>query len=152
MTIEHPYASTPAEGRRRESIEVRVRYAETDQMGVVYHTHYLVWCEVARTEYMRRAGISYSEIEAAGTFLAVAEAQIRYHAAARYDDEIRIDAWIGRVQSRAITFGYEVWRQNGTPRRLVSATTRLVALDRGGAPRAMPQPLLERLDALAAAV
>ena len=61
--------------RHRESIRVRVRYAETDQMGFVYHTHYLVWCEVARTEYMRRAGVPYTEINVRAT--PDAEAQVR---------------------------------------------------------------------------
>jgi hypothetical protein len=65
---------------------VRVNYSETDQMGVVYHAQYLVWCEIGRTELMRSLGVSYAELEHDGTMLAVSDASVRYHAAARYDD------------------------------------------------------------------
>lgn len=67
------------------SVELRVRYAETDQMGVAYHTHYLVWCEVARTDHMRQLGVSYRSLEDGGLRLAVVDARIRYGAPARYD-------------------------------------------------------------------
>jgi acyl-CoA thioester hydrolase len=70
--------------------EFRVRYAETDQMGVVYHANYLVWCEVGRTDFIRAAGMSYREMEAAGVGLAVSDATMRFHAPARYDDVVRV--------------------------------------------------------------
>ena len=71
------------ETRRGTTIEFRVRYAETDQMGVVYHANYLVWCEVGRTELIRQRFASYAEVERAGVLLAVSEASLRFHAAAR---------------------------------------------------------------------
>lgn len=132
--------------RRTASSRLRVRYAETDQMGVVYHPHYLVWCEVARTDYIRALGTPYAELERDGMFLAVTDASVRYHAAARYDDLIRIDAWLERVQSRAVTFGYEIARESdGESRRLATATTRLIALDRAGSPCLLPALLSRKL-------
>jgi acyl-CoA thioester hydrolase len=139
-------------GRRSETSTLRVRYAETDQMGVVYHTHYLVWCEIGRTDYIRRLGVSYAELERQGLFLAVAEASIRYAGAARYDDPIRVETWVDAVQSRMITFRYEIVHDaDGAARPLASAVTKLVALDRHGATRALPPELLERFRALLAA-
>lgn len=124
---------------------LRVRYAETDRMGVAYHTHYLVWCEVGRTDFIRRLGTSYADLEDEGLLLAVAEANVRYGASARYDEEIIVRTWVQRVQTRAITFGYEIVSATAPARRLATASTRLVALDRAGAPRTLPRPLLERL-------
>jgi acyl-CoA thioester hydrolase len=112
-------------------------------MGVAYHAHYLVWCEIARTDFIRQLGVTYAELERSGIFLVVAEASIRYHAPARYDDRIRVDAWLERVQSRAVTFGYEITRDDAVPGgRLATATTKLIAVDRGGAPCTFPGPLL----------
>lgn len=112
-------------------------------MGVAYHTHYLVWCEVGRTDFMRQLGTSYAEVEEKGILLAVAEAEIRYGASARYDDEVRIVTTLERAQSRAITFGYELFRDDpdGTI-ALARARTRLVALGTDGAPRTLPPEIL----------
>lgn len=124
----------------------RVRYAETDQMGVAYHAHYLVWCEMARTELIRQLGTPYAELERAGVFLVVADAHVRYIAAARYDDWIRVDARLERVQSRAVTFGYDVAREvDGRCERVATATTKLIALDEHGSPRTLPTSLLRTL-------
>lgn len=128
----------------RTLASTRVRYAETDQMGVVYHSNYLIWCEIGRTDYLRHLGSSYADLERQGLKLAVADAQLRYHAPARYDDVIEIETWIERVQSRALSFGYEIFRAAPGPRqRLVTASTRLVALDAGGAPCKLPPTLME---------
>jgi acyl-CoA thioester hydrolase len=121
----------------------RVRYAETDQMGVVYHPNYLVWCEIGRTELMAALGVRYADVERGGVFLAVAEAAVRYSASARYDDLIRVETWIDRVQSRAITFGYEIQRVEPAPAaRLALATTKLIATTVAGVPRSLPDHLL----------
>ncbi|MGH7577520.1 MAG: acyl-CoA thioesterase [Longimicrobiales bacterium] len=121
----------------------RARYSETDQMGVVYHAHYLVWCEIARTELIRHLGTPYAELERAGVFLVVADAHVRYIAAARYDDWIRVEARLERVQSRAVTFAYEIAREkDGRLERLATATTKLIALDEHGSPRTLPTSLL----------
>lgn len=117
--------------------EFRVRYSETDQMGVVYHAEYLVWCEVGRTDFIRALGLPYADLERRGTTLAVAEATIRYHAPARYDDLIRVETRLVDVRSRAITFDYLIVRaDNGD--RLASARTLLVSLDPSGKPVPLP--------------
>jgi acyl-CoA thioester hydrolase len=125
-------------------VEFRVRYAETDAMGFVYHTHYLVWCEVGRTSLLRELGTSYAELERQGVFLAVSQAEIRYHAPARYDDLIRVDTRLGGVRSRGVIFDYEV-EDASTRRRLATARTHLVCLDAAGRPRLLPSDLRLRL-------
>ena len=130
---------------RATRAEFRVRYAESDQMGVVYHANYLVWCEVGRTDYIRRCGLPYSEMERQGVALAVAEASIRYHAPARYDDLVRVETTLAAVRSRAITFEYLITNAE-TGDRLVSARTVLVSIDREGRPVALPPHVREILE------
>lgn len=125
--------------------ELRVRYAETDQMGVVYHTNYLVWCEIGRTELIRSlTGASYAELEARGFFLAVSELTIRYHGAARYDNLIRVKTMLSDARSRAVSFDYLITNAE-TGERLASAHTGLISLDRSGKPVALPADLRTRL-------
>jgi acyl-CoA thioester hydrolase len=117
--------------------ELRVRYAETDQMGVVYHSNYLIWCEIGRTDYIRGLGRPYTDLERQGVALAVAEATMRCHAPARYDDVIRIETTLTEIKSRTLTFDYVIAHaESGT--RLVSARTILVSLDAEGRVVAMP--------------
>ena len=118
-------------------IRVRVNYSETDQMGVVYHANYLIWCEVGRTDFIRSRGMSYAEIERAGIGLAVSEVSARFHGAARYDDRIRVRTTLAEVRSRGITFDYVITRVDGGD-KLVSARTALVSIDRNGRPVALP--------------
>ena len=108
---------------------VRVNYSETDQMGVVYHARYLVWLDIARTEHLRLAGMSYRDLEAAGLRLAVGEVSIRYRRPARYDDRVRIRCWVRDLASRRIDFGY-VLEQADDGTLLATAFTSLLALDR----------------------
>lgn len=130
----------------RTAIDFRVRYAETDQMGVVYHANYLVWCEIGRTELIRRRGSSYADLERGGVLLAVSEAKLRFHASARYDDTVRVETWVEEVRSRGVTFGYLISRVDGDDlSRLVTATTALVALGRDARPRKLPPDLVESL-------
>lgn len=110
-------------------IEHRVNYSETDQMAFAYHANYLIWFDMARTEYLRRSGFTYRDMEAQGTFLAVTEARVRYRQAARYDDLLRIRCWAREVASRRVTFGYVVERA-GPGDVLATGETALVALDR----------------------
>jgi acyl-CoA thioester hydrolase len=126
---------------------MRVRYGETDQMGVVYHAVYLVWCDMGRTELIRELGFSYAELERGGLLLAVTEANLRYHAPARYDDMIRVETWIERVQSRTVLFGYEILRDAEPRARLATASTKLVALDRHSRPRTFPPDVMDRFRA-----
>lgn len=118
-------------------VEFRVRYAETDQMGVVYHTNYMIWCEVGRTDFIRARGMSYADMERAGVGLAVSDMSARFHAAARYDELIRVRTTLAEVRSRGITFDYLITRA-ADGHRLVSARTALVSIDRTGRPIALP--------------
>jgi acyl-CoA thioester hydrolase len=113
--------------------ELRVRYAETDQMGVVYHANYLVWCEIGRTDFIRRAGRSYADLERDGVLLAVSDASLRFRASARYDDPIRVHTTLTSVGSRGMTFAYRLVRAD-SEQVLVSATTSLVSMNREGRP------------------
>ena len=125
-------------------IEFRVRYGETDQMGVVYHAEYFVWFDMGRTELIRSLGVPYVDIERAGVALAVAEASVRYHAPARYDDLIHVETRVARVASRVIDFDYVVTRAD-TGTRLASARTTMVAMDRAGRATTIPAELRARL-------
>jgi acyl-CoA thioester hydrolase len=88
---------------------LRVRYAETDQMGVVYYSNYLVWMEVGRVDYCKACGFNYRDMEREdGIFLAVAEANCRYRSPARYDDEVIVKTWIEEASSRLVTFRYDM--------------------------------------------
>jgi acyl-CoA thioester hydrolase len=126
------------------AVDLRVRYAETDQMGVAYHTHYLVWCEVARTEHMRRLGVRYRDLEERGMFLAVVEAHVRYRAAARYDDLIAVRCWLRDVASRQVTFGYAIDRP-ADGQSIALAQTTLMALTRSHALMSLPEPVRRKL-------
>jgi acyl-CoA thioester hydrolase len=106
-----------------------VNYSETDQMGVVYHARYLVWLDVARTEHIRLAGMSYRDLEEAGLRLAVSEVSLRYRLPARYDDRVRIRCWVRDLPSRRIDFGYALDHADDG-RLLATAFTSLLALDR----------------------
>ena len=96
---------------------LRVRYAETDQMSVVYYANYLIWMEVGRVEFCRAQGIRYRDMEVDdGVLLVVAEANCRYLAPARYDDEVRISTALGASTPRMVRFDYELYDQTtGTP-------------------------------------
>ena len=122
--------------------EVRVRYAETDQMGVAYHAEYLVWCEVGRTDFIRALGVTYAEMERQGVRLAVADAQVRYHASARYDDVVRIETRLVEVRSRSVTFRYDLRRVPAPGiadgERVATASTLLVSVSEAGRPVALP--------------
>ena len=115
-------------------------------MGVVYHTNYLVWCEIGRTELIRSlTGESYASLERAGVALAVADLAIRYHGAARYDNLIRVKTTLTDARSRSVTFEYLVSNWD-TGERLASARTVLVSLDDHGRPVVMPDALRRVLE------
>ncbi|HTT22656.1 MAG TPA: thioesterase family protein [Candidatus Sulfotelmatobacter sp.] len=91
--------------------KLRVRYAETDQMGVVYHSNHLIWFEVGRVELMRQMGFSYRDMEREdGLFIAVAEARCRYRAPVYYDEEVVVRTWLKAVRESLIIFSYELSR------------------------------------------
>lgn len=125
----------------------RVNYSETDQMGVVYHARYVVWLDVARTEHLRQAGMSYLELEALGFRLVVGDLSVRYRASARYDDLIRVRCWVRELASRRVTFGYAV-EDAGSGRLLVTATTALMSLDAAMTPARLPEQVRQLLVAV----
>lgn len=89
--------------------ELRVRYQETDNMGVVYYANYFTWFEVVRTEYLRSLGISYRELEGKGFYLMVASASCQYKAPARYDDIVRIQTHVPEIKNCSLKFEYELF-------------------------------------------
>jgi acyl-CoA thioester hydrolase len=92
-------------------VRLRVRYAETDQMGVVYHANHFIWFEVGRVELLRQLGFSYREMEETdGCFIAVVDARCRYKAPARYDDEVIVRTHLKNVRESLVHFGYELMR------------------------------------------
>ncbi len=95
---------------RTSSLDIEVRYAETDQMGVVHHSRYLVWFELARTHLCREVGQPYSAIEERGVWLMVSGAQLSYRDGARYGDTVTVTTWVARSASRGMHFEYEVRR------------------------------------------
>lgn len=128
--------------QRVASTTVRVRYAETDAMGVVYYANYLVWFEVGRCELMRVLGWPYRDMEAAGFLLPVIEASCQYRHPARYDDELEVRTHGMLMSPVRVQFEYEVVRSSD---QIVSATGRTVhaSLDRGGRPRRLPERVKE---------
>jgi acyl-CoA thioester hydrolase len=119
---------------------LRVRYAETDAMGVVYHANYLVWFEVGRGDYFRAIGQDYGEWETQGVLLPVSEAHARFHAPARYADIITVRTWVEEIRSRGLTLSYEV-RDATSQKRLVSGWTKHVCMDREGQARRLPDDM-----------
>ncbi len=128
------------------TIELRVRYAETDQMGVAHHASYLVWCEQARTDHMRALGVRYRALEERGIRLPVVEASLRYRQPARYDDRVAVRCWVRDVSSRRVTFGYAVERDDTL---LATAVTSLIAVDGSHTLTRIPDDVRAKLIAVA---
>ena len=112
-------------GERIFETSVRVRYKETDQMGVVHHTNYIVWFEVGRTDLLRQLGLSYRDLEGRGIHLPVVDLSCRYMEAARYDDEIRILTRIADLTPGKIIFSYEIRRKPDDAKLARGSTTHL---------------------------
>lgn len=104
---------------------VRVRYKETDQMGIAHHSNYIVWFEIGRTDLCRSAGFPYSEIERKGFVLVVSEIACRYRAPFRYDDEVLIRTAVAEVASRAMRFEYELYNGAGEDLRATGYSSHL---------------------------
>jgi len=120
----------------------RVRYAETDQMGVVYYANYLIWMELGRAEYCRAAGIRYRDMEVDdGVLLAVVEAHCRYLSPARYDEEVTVKTWVAKANLRMVEFQYDI-RDAQTGRRLASGETKHIFLGAGMRPVKLPAKYL----------
>jgi acyl-CoA thioester hydrolase len=124
---------------------VRVNYSETDQMGVVYHARYLVWLDIARTEHLRRTGLSYRSLEEQGFRLAVGELGIRYRRPARYDDPVRIRCWVREAAPRRIIFGYALEHADSGA-LLATAWTSMLVLDPAMSLSRLPPAVLGLLE------
>jgi len=107
---------------------IRVRYAETDQMGVVYHANHFIWFEVGRVELLRQLGFSYKDMEEQDQcFIAVVDVRCRYKAPARYDDEVIVRTWLKNIRESMIHFGYELLRASDRTVLAEGETTHIVA-------------------------
>src|ERR1700756_4381137 len=121
---------------------LRVRYAETDQMGVVYHSNHLIWFEVGRVELMRQMGFSYRDMEREdGLYIAVAEAKCRYRAPVYYDEEVVVRTWLKTARASVIVFSYELARA-GTGDLLAEGETVHIVTDSTMKVAALPQKYL----------
>ena len=134
----NPSEEDPHIGEWHETL-VRVRYSETDKMGVVYHANYLIWFEIGRTEFCRARGFSYRAMEEDdNAFLVVAESYCRYKAPAYYDEELVIRTHITELRKRSLRFGYELIRaSNGQV--IAEGETGHVVTDGNGRVRSFPE-------------
>ncbi|GAG32130.1 unnamed protein product [marine sediment metagenome] len=128
----------------QDEIRTRVRYGETDQMGVVYHANYLLYYEMGRTEYMRARGYEYSRLERDGYFLAIVEAQLRYHANTGYDGELIIRTRVGKITRVQVTFHYQVLNAEGEI-LLSEGLTRLACVGKDLKVKRLPAEMIEAL-------
>jgi acyl-CoA thioester hydrolase len=118
---------TPNGHQTKNETRLRVRYAETDQMGVVYHSNHLIWFEVGRVELMRQMGFSYRDLERDdGRFIAVAEVKCRYRAPAYYDQEVVVRTELKSVRESVVVFGYELVRADDGALLAEGETTHIV--------------------------
>jgi acyl-CoA thioester hydrolase len=125
-------------------MEVRVRYAETDKMGVAYYANYFVWFEVGRAELCRRKGFSYADLEALGFILVVTDAQCHYRSSAKYDEVIIIRTRLKGINKRMITFGYQLLKKE-SEEILAEGETRHLSIGPNGRPKSLPDPFLDLL-------
>ncbi len=123
------------------TLRVRVRYAETDQMGVVYYANYLIWFEMGRAEYCRQMGFSYANLESNGFRLMVADAHCRYKAPARYDEVVRIETSIQELKKKTLVFGYKIFNDT-TNQLLAQGYTKHVCTDLQGKLVRLPESFM----------
>jgi acyl-CoA thioester hydrolase len=131
-------------GKEAVDFEIRVRYAETDQMGVAYYANYLVWFEVGRAEFCRKKGFIYADLEKLGYRLAVTDAKCHYRNSARYDDLVIVRTRLKELNKRMISFGYQILRK-GQEELIAEGETRHICLDSTNKPKSLPEAFLARL-------
>jgi len=136
--------SMPVNIHKRATVNetrIRVRYAETDQMGVVYHSNHFIWFEVGRVELLRQLGFTYKDMEREdGCFIAVVDAQCRYKAPVHYDDEVIVRTHLKHVREKVIRFGYELRSLTGV--LLAEGETTHIVADARMKARALPEKYL----------
>ena len=132
---------------KEHRFRIRVRYPETDRMGVVHHSHYLVWFEIGRTELLRDLGMPYAALEAEKVFMPVIEIGARYRAPVRYDEEVEVATRLEEVTGVRVRFGYRLLRLAGEE-PVATGFSLHAAVGADGAPRRLPRELRERLEFL----
>ena len=126
--------------------EVRVRYAETDQMGIAHHSNYLIWFEAGRSDFCRDRGFSYKEMEERdGALLVVAESYVRYKSPAFYEDVLKVRVRVGEIRSRSLRFVYEIVR-SGDNQLLAEGETLHLVTDEQKRVRTLPDSYRELLE------
>jgi acyl-CoA thioester hydrolase len=128
------------------ALELTVRFVETDGMGVVHHSNYLVWFEAARVHWMDCVGVPYAEVAAGGHHFAVTNACVEYRAPARFGDVVRVTATLAHLRSRQVRFDYTV-ENVATGVLLAKGFTEHICVDLAGHVAKLPQPVMERLAA-----
>lgn len=126
-------------------MKLRVRFAETDQMGVAHHSAYVVWLEAARVEWLRQRGLSYRQIEESGVSLAVSRLEVEYRGACYFDDELTLTARLESVRSRRVAYSYRIERGG---QLLATAVTEHVPTDRTGRAITLPAEWLAPMQSL----
>ncbi len=133
---------------KSSTVKLRVRYPETDKMGVVHHTNYFVYFEIGRLEYLRDLGLPYIELEKEGFQLAVHEARCTYKASARFDDVLVVETWLSRLTYTQMELSYKISREesnDGSLTLLADGTTKLVCIDEGLRPKRIPNKIRDLL-------
>ena len=125
-------------------VEIPVRFVETDLMGVVHHSAYVVWCEVGRVAWMQAAGMPYTEIAASGHHFAVTAIHMAYRASARFGDTLRITTYLSKLRSRQVDFRYAV-HNTANDLLLATGSSEHICVDLAGRTTKMPQEIFERL-------
>ena len=123
-------------------IDIRVRYAETDQMGVAYYANYLVWFEVGRSELCRERGFRYADLEAMGYKLVVTDVHCRYRSSARYDEIVIVRTRLKDANKRMITFGYQILRKDQEEEVIAEGETQHICVDSDGKTKSLPEKFL----------
>ena len=124
---------------------LRVRYSETDRMGIVYHANYVVWFEIGRTEWCRAAGMPYRRMEDSGLLILVTSVECTFRRPARYDDAVRVRSAMTELSPRGCAFGYEIVNEEG--RKLADGATRHVFADAEGRIRRAPEEVVATMNA-----
>jgi len=122
-------------------VDIRVRYAETDQMGVAYYANYLVWFEVGRSEFCRERGFRYADLEALGYKLVVIDVHCRYRSSARYDETVIVRTYLKGANKRLITFGYQILRKE-REEVIAEGETQHICVDSSGKTKSLPEKFL----------
>lgn len=136
--------STSSDQLSAVTIDIAVRFAETDAMGVVHHSTYIVWFEAARVAWMDAAGVPYVEVAGGGHHFAVTALQLEYRSPARFGDTVRVKAWVSRLRSRHVRFEYEVTHA-ASGALLAAGSTEHICVDLEGRMARIPETILERL-------